>query len=303
MSEEAAPPLPAATPPPSDAWRTWLGAGVSLGLLGLIVVQLDNASAAAAAMLRQLSPAVWATLAVLYFVQPLADLAIYRRLWGLPLAGFPALLRKTAINEVVLGYGGELYLYLWARGRTDPGRARPEVIKDVAILSALLGNLLTLAMLVLSAAKLADLDVARRFGPTLWWGAGAVTLTTIALAFTRRIFTLGRRDVAFVAGVHAIRLAAVNGLTLAAWSLALPHVPFGAWLVLLAVRLGISRLPFVANRDLVFGNLLLVLTPQAPVAVLLATLALATLGAHLSVIPLLSAGDLWRFAFRRGSGR
>jgi hypothetical protein len=79
--------------------------------------------------------------------QPLADFAIYRRVWGLPPAGLAALKRKTAINEAVLGYGGELYLYLWARRRAGLANPPFAAIKDVNILSSILGFAVTLAAL------------------------------------------------------------------------------------------------------------------------------------------------------------
>ncbi|WP_181242635.1 hypothetical protein [Caulobacter vibrioides] len=82
--------------------------------------------------------------------------------------------------------------------------------------------------------------------------------------------------------------------------MALPEVESGVWLVLMAVRYLVSRIPLLANKDLVFGNLMVfLLGPQAVVAVLLAALALATLLIHLGVIVILGAVALARHLVKR----
>ncbi len=246
-------------------------------------------------MLQTLPAGAWVVFALSYLVQPTADLAIYGRLWKLPLSGFAALLRKTAINEVVLGYGGEIFLYFWARGRPNVVQAPFASVKDVAILSALASNLLTLVMLAYSAPRLSQLHLAQHLGPALWVGVGLVTLSLCILVFARRVFSLPRTALAYVAAVHALRLLAVSALTVLLWRLALPAVPLASWIHLLTLRLLVSRAPFVPNKELVFGNLVLLLVgADAPVAVLLASLALAWLAAHLLVLTVLGAGDAIR---------
>jgi hypothetical protein len=65
--------------------------------------------------------------------------------------------------------------------------------------------------------------------------------------------------------------------------------------VLLAIRLLVSRIPLISNKDLMFGSLmLLLLGAHSAVAVLLAALAVMTLGLHLAVIVALGAADLAR---------
>lgn len=264
-----------------------------------IVLQLGGTSSEALDMLRGLSPRIWAAFAALYLAQPIADLAIFRRLWRLPISGFKALLRKFVINEIVFGYSGEVYFYLWARRRTELARAPFDAIKDVNILSGLMGNLLTLVMLAISAPSLQDLHFAEQLRPAFWPGLVLVGLSVGVLLFAPRVFSLRLSELAFVVAVHVGRLAATSGLMVMVWALALPDVPMQAWLVLLAIRLLVSRIPFLTNKDLVFGNLVLILVgSRAPVGVLLATLALATLIAHLGTIALLGSGDLLR-AMRR----
>ncbi len=285
-------------------WWNALGVVLSIGLVAAILLQLGAATSAALSTITRLPPGVWLALALLYLVQPICDMAVFRRLWNLPLAGFEALLRKTVINEVVLGYSGEAYLYVWARRAGGAVVAPFRAIKDVNIVSALLGNVLTVALAAASATQLRDLDLARQLGPALWSGLIPVAISIGLLAFGRQVFSLRPGQLAFVGAAHGLRLVASVALTVLIWRLALPDVAPGVWLVLLAVRYLVSRIPFLSNKDLVFGNLmLLLLGAQSSVAILLAALALMTLFLHLLVIVGLGAMALNRRLGRRPSHR
>lgn len=281
-------------------WGSWAGALLAVGLSAAALLQLRGASAEAFAALKELSPAFWVVFLALYLTQPVADLVIFRRLWRLPFRGFGVMLRKVVINEVLFGYSGELYFYVWARRKAGLSSAPFGAIKDVNILSALGGNVLTLIMLPISAIGVKHVDLVRELGPALWPGLALVALTFGVLLFSRRVFSLTRKELNFVATIHAIRLVASSLLTLWLWSLALPQVALGVWLVLLTSRMLLARLPFVANKDLVFANLVLVLFgADSPTALVLATLALITLVTHLAVTVLVSLPDL-RDALVRG---
>ncbi|MDB5451674.1 MAG: hypothetical protein JWO33_252 [Caulobacteraceae bacterium] len=287
----------------APAWRPWAGGLLAVGLSAVTLVQLSHASSEALATVQRLSPVAWSLFAVLYLVQPLADLLIFRRLWRLPITSFGVMLRKVVINETLFGYGGELYFYLWARRRPGLSDAPFGAIKDVNVVSALGANVLTLIMLLVSAAGLERVDLAHQFGPAFWPGLGLIALSFGVLLFARRVFSLTRRELTAVAAIHAVRLAATGGLTVLLWRSALPDVALGVWLALLAGRLLLARLPFVANKDLMFANLILVLFgATSPTALLLATLAIVTLTAHLAVILLVGSPDLWR-AMRNGNWR
>ena len=282
-------------------WWSLLGVVMSVGLVVAIVLQLDDATSDVLKTISRLPPLVWLVLVLLYLTQPLCDFVVFRRLWNLPLAGFEALLRKTVINEVVLGYSGEAYLYVWAR-RVAGVAAEPfAAIKDVNIISALLGNLLTFVLIAVSVTQLRELDFVQRLGPALWSGLIPVAISIGLLVFGRWVFSLRLDQLVRVGLAHGLRLLVSTALVVLVWRMALPEIAPELWLVLLAIRYLVSRLPLISNKDLVFGNLmLLLLGGQSSVAVLLAALALATLGLHLAVIVGLGAADLFR-SLRRSS--
>lgn len=298
MSDDANRPAgaDAGSPPPNaPAWRTWVGGLLAIGLSAATIIQLKDASAESIAILRGLSSSVWIAFAVLLFVQPTADFVIFRRLWRLPVAGVGVILRKTVINEVLFGYAGEVYFYLWARRQSGLYDAPFGAIKDVNLISALAANVLTLILLLVSIPGLKGQDLAREFGPVLWPGLGLIALTFGVLFFARRVFSLTRGELEFVALVHSARLAATTGLTILLWYLALPAVALSVWMALLAGRLLLARLPFLPNKELLFANLLLILFGAgSSTALLLATLAVVTILANLGIISIVSALDLTR---------
>jgi hypothetical protein len=285
---------------PPRAWQAWAGGLLSAVLLAAILVQLRGASAEPLKILVHLPAAAWPLFAATYLAQPLADWVIFHRLWKLRLGGLAETLRKTVLNEIVFGYSGEAWFYLWARRHRDLSDAPFGAIKDVNILSALVGNVVTLAVIALSVADARGLELAHRLGPALWLGVVVVAAPIAVLPFGRRVFSLPRRELGFVAGVHLARVGATCGLLILLWRVALPAVPLGALAVLLAVRLTVSRLPLITNKELVFGNLLLVLVGSGtPVAGTLAALAVATLGAHLATLAAIGSRDLVRLVQKR----
>lgn len=279
----------------SRRWWPWLGGALSVGLVAAIALQLGGATSDALKTISGLPPLVWPAFLVLYLTQTLFDYAIFRRLWNLPLAGIEALLRKNVINEVVLGYSGEAFLYIWARRAAGAVAAPFAAIKDANIVSALLGNLLTLVLAVVSATQLHELDFTRRLGPALWSGLIPLAISLGVLAFGRRVFSLRVGELGYVAVVCSLRLVFWSVLSILIWRMALPEVAPRVWVVLLAIRCLVSRAPVISNKDLVFGNLmLLLLGAHSNVAVLLAALAIMTLALHLFVIVGLGAIDLVR---------
>ncbi|HJV40093.1 hypothetical protein [Caulobacter sp.] len=275
-------------------WRwAWLGGALSLGLVAAGVLQLGGATSEVLKTISQIPLLVWPVLLLLYLIQPIFDFVVFRRLWNLPPAGFKALLRKNVINEVLLGYSGEAFLYVWARRASGAVSTPFAAIKDVNIVSALLGNLLTLVLAAISITQLRDLDLARRLGPALWSGLIPMVISIGVLAFGRRVFSLRLGRLAYVGMIFGLRLVAWTALTLLVWRMALPNVDPGLWIVLLAIRCLVSRIPLISNKDLVFGSLiLLLLGAHSSVAVLLAALAFITLVLHLTVIVGLSVADL-----------
>lgn len=265
---------------------------VSLILLVVIAVQFRHVSLGQLSGIIPVSPLFWICFSGYYLAQPVSEWIIYRQLWRLPWSGFAALLRKLVSNELVLGYLGDAQFYSWARARLKMAAAPFGAIKDVAILSALAGNIATVIMLAITWPFLNG-EIGMELRP-IFFSLGVVLVTSFVIIFLRgKLFSLPRPYLRTIIAAHAGRIAAMLGLLAMMWHVALPDVPMSLWLLLAALRMLISRLPLVPNKEVVFsGMAVFLLGQEAPVAELLAMIAGAVLATHLCVGALLALADL-----------
>lgn len=277
----------------------WAGRAITLGLLVAVLWQLRHIDPRRMWDEVPASPLFWLVFAIWYAAAPVADWLIFRRLWRIPLDGLAALTRKFVGNELLLGYIGEAYFYTWARARAGLTKAPFGAIKDVAILSALTGNAVTLVMLAMAypALRLVHLGFS---GPAAWISIGLVLVSSLALMLLRKkLFALPPRDLWFVSVVHTVRLAFKTLLAAVMWHLVLPGQPLELWVLLSALRLLLSRLPLLPNKDLVFAGLsVVIMGHDVEVATLMAMVASLTLAAHVGVGLILAGGDMARWGRR-----
>ena len=266
----------------------WLVTGAMLVWLGLQLNAIGWATIWAA---RPREPLFYVLVVVAYFVLPVADALIYRRLWGIGFwLSLGAFLRKRVYNAVVLGYSGELGLMVWARTRVARSDAQiAHAIKDTNILSALVSAAATAGLVGWLALHVSIERLP--LGAIGWWGAVAIAvagLMPFGLFLRRRVLALDRRDTIALLAIHGVRFALGMALLVAQWRVALPESLIGDLITLLAVQVLVGRIPFVPNRDVLFvgialavsGNL--AIAHQALASVLIVTSALHQ-GLHLVV--------------------
>lgn len=285
---------------PQDRDRKWtwsraLTMTLSLFVLGAAVWQARSLNLADITALVPRSPLFWAVFAVSYLAGPASEWIIFRKLWGVSVRAIDALIRKLIYNELLLGYLGEVYFYTWAR-RKLPMAATPfGAVKDVAIMSAIAGNIMTLALIALAYPYLALLPLTEYGNDIAWSLAVVVAISFIPLVWRRQIFSLSRGELWFVFGVHTARIVATTALNAVLWAMVLPEVQIGWWLVLSAIRLLVGRLPFVPNKDVVFAGIaVLALGQDVQIAALMAMMAALILATHLILALIFGLYDLAR---------
>lgn len=271
----------------------WIGAAITLGILVAVLWQLHTLPLGEVLGSIPTKPVFWFLFAAYYLAAPLADWIIFRRLWRIPAAGFAALTRKLIGNELLLGYSGELYFYSWARSRADLPGAPFGAIKDVAILSALVGNVTTLVMLGVAYPAFGLIDLGVR-GRTYAVSIGIVLMTSLAaMLFRRRLFGLARPDLFFVAAVHLGRIIVMTALAALMWHVVLPGQPVELWLLLATMRLLLSRLPLLPNKDLVFaGVAVLLMGHDVEIGTMMTMMATLILSTHVAVGALLAGSEI-----------
>jgi hypothetical protein len=280
---------------PSKSWQRWLAWGVSFALLVAVLVRLGNFGWTNALATLPNKPAFWLAFATYYFALPGSEWLIFRRLWQIPKMGFFALLRKLVSNEILLGYSGEAYFYAWARQHAKMVASPFGAIKDVSILSALAGNVVTLGMLLVAWPLVTNLAPAIHVQTVITSSSLILGISFLILVFRNRLFSLDRSSLRFVFAVHMARLFATTLLSGILWHLAMPAVPL-FWLVILAtLQLLVTRLPFIPSKDLLFANLAVFLIGNdATIALVVTMIATAIVMIHLLLGTVLVIPELFK---------
>lgn len=278
---------------PSSRLAQTFSALVSAAMLAAVVLEVRHLNIHEIVALIPHTMLFWTVFAAYYVVGPVSEWIIYRRLWHIPVSGFAALLRKLVSNELLLGYLGEVQFYAWARGRLNMVTAPFGAIKDVTILSALTGNIATLIML-LGAWPLIASGALGFEGRTTFMSLGVVLLTSfLILLFRQKLFTLPRKELWIITGIHFARTIGFVGLSALLWHVVLPDVGLPLWLVLATLRMLVSRLPLIPNKDVVFaGFAVFMLGRDHQIQNLMAMMAMLLPAAHIVVGTVFATLDL-----------
>ena len=241
--------------PSSARWIRWAGPILSIAIIVAVVSMLGTRDVMALWQLTPSSWSFWAGVAVFLSIQPVADFIIFRGLWRLPLSGLAALYRKSAANEVLFGYSGELQFYLWARRHADIPGSPFGAVRDVAVLSAVTGNVVTIALLLGALMMPGELDLGPMSGALLWSAIVLVGSSLAVMLFRRRLLSVDRTQFWRIGAIHLVRSIAMTVMVGLLWAMVLPGMAVGWWLMLAAARQFITRLPFLPNKDMVFAGI------------------------------------------------
>ena len=236
-------------------WIRWAGPILSIIIIAAVAQALGTRDLIALWKMTPSSWTFWAGVAVFLSIQPVADFIIFRGLWPLPWSGLAALFRKSAANEVLFGYSGELQFYLWARRHANIPGSPFGAVRDVAVLSAVTGNVVTIVLLLAALAMPGDLNLGPMHGALLWSAIVLVGSSLAVMLFRRRLLSVDRAQFWRIGAIHLARSVAVTVVVGLLWALVLPGMAIGWWLMLAAARQFITRLPFLPNKDLVFAGI------------------------------------------------
>jgi hypothetical protein len=261
--------------------------GIPLALLAIIGRRLSQLGWQQIWIARPIDPGFYVLLVLQFFLQPLGDYFVYRNLWGRTnTPPMKVILKKRLMNTFMLDYSGEAFFYFWAQRRLKLARGMlVHSIKDSNVLSGGAGLVMVTVMVLLLLATGGLKIPAGLGGPNghqvwLYVLAGTVPLILCAglILGRRKLTALSSSQIATTFGIHFARSALVLAVEFGLWELsgALPSAV--ASLQFVALRLVVTRLPLVPNKDLIFvgagiaaaGATKLAVTPVATVLVILA---------------------------------
>ncbi len=277
-------------------WPVVLTVVISLAMAAGLVRELLRFGLDGIAAAAPDNPLFYVLFLCVYLNNPVGDFAIFRGLWRIPFAGgLAALLKKRIANDVVVGYSGDLYFYLWARQNAPMVAAPFGAVKDVAILSAIAGNGLSLVMLALALSLGGALMTDYQYRIAAGSFAIIAAISLPFLIFSNRVFSLRVDKLWFVFGVHALRIVTGFIFLAAAWHVAMPSVAVGMWMFLAAARLLASRIPLASNSDLLFATFAIMLIGEGEaLSQLIAFSAACTLMLHAALTLLFGLQSLAR---------
>ncbi len=267
---------------------------LSLGLSAAILAYLGHAVAGIGwrEVLDVLpaNPLFYLLVGMSYMATPVTEFIIFRRWWPLMPRALAIFSKKRVLNEAVFGYSGDAYLFMWARNTLGGHKLQPPplaAVKDVAITSALAGNAATLLMLALALGMGGGPAVEQAFTGNAMRSVGlgfafVISVSLGILLFSRKVMSLSRRENSILFLLHSARLLIGSALLLLAWIVALPEVAVGTWIVLGALRMVVTRLPFLPNKELLFAAIGVSLTGAAApeVAALMAAAGALHMSGH-----------------------
>lgn len=265
----------------------WLSPLVGVAMVMALFLQIRDIGWETLARIWPRDPLFYLIFLASYLAPVFSELEIYKRLWGIGRREWPMFLRKRVMNEVLIGYSGEAYAVFWARRRGVPGAEALAAVKDVNIVSAVIGILSTILLLAMTlmfqdGVRLASAAVAAS-GPAVGAALALMAAPLLVMLFQSRLFSLPKPALGYAAQVHSGRVAFGVLTTIGMWAVAMPGIGGAVWLTLAAWRAVVQRLPLISSKELLFVNLAILALGVSgrDVAALLAATAALTLLAHL----------------------
>ncbi|HUE66153.1 MAG TPA: hypothetical protein VMO78_17410 [Rhizomicrobium sp.] len=247
---------------------------------------------------RPASAVFYLLLVVQFLIQPFGDYFVYRNLWG---AGntppMTVILRKRVMNTFMLDYSGEVFFFLWARENLTfkPGML-VHGIKDSNVLSAGAGLAMVYLMTLVLLAT-GGLYVPAGISAHGWLyvlaGSLPLILCSVLVIGRRKLTALTTGQISGTFLIHFTRSLLVLGVEFWLWQFsgALPSAV--ASLQFVALRLVVTRLPLVPNKDLIFVGAGIAAAGMARVSVTPVATVLLILAAADLILALTFAGLPW----------
>lgn len=213
-------------------------------------------------VIHSLPKTVWfyIILLMIYFSLPVFQMFIYNLAFKTTKKYkklFWVLINKRVLDKDLLGYSGEMYLYLWSRKNIKlPSKEIMHVLKDNVIISSVASTFLAVTLLVLfflfGKTPYLSQWINLHFFKILLVGFCLLLILSLTIKFRKSLIFLPKDKIISIFALHNVRLLVAMGLQIIQWWVVMPQVPWINWFTLLTLQIIITRIPFLPSRDLLF---------------------------------------------------
>jgi hypothetical protein len=204
-------------------------------------------------------PVFYLLFLLIFFALPITEIFTYNLSWDLKFwEGIPIFLKKRVYNKSIIEYSGELKLFAWARQKLNASNKEVfRVIRDNNIMSSVASTVVAFGLLLafVLGDQIALMEYLQESGNVITAiAASAFTVILLGVAYRYRkyFFSMSKRVALSVCGLHILRLLILNTAQVLQWYVVLPQYPLRIWFTYLSLKIILSRIPFLPNKDLIF---------------------------------------------------
>lgn len=235
-------------------------------IIGYLVYQISQIGLKDFLESIPLNPLFYIVYILIYISLPTIEYIIYAKKWNFMDKNLiSTLFKKKVLNTDVLGYSGEVFLFIWAKKNINKNKLSIiYFIKDNNILSALASGIISVILLfyfVLNGYIHFDsLLLNREQNIFLLIIFLSFIVIFISIYFKKYIFNIKFLEGVWIFFLHSFRIIIINILQIIQWKLVMPEIILSVWFTYSAVQIIISRIPFIPSLDALFVNVILELS-------------------------------------------
>lgn len=235
-------------------------------IVGYLVYQISQIGLKNFVVSIPINPLFYIIYIFIYISLPTIEYIIYVKKWGVNGKNLiRTLFKKKVLNTDVIGYSGEVFLYIWAKKNIPLDKSHLfKYIKDNNILSSLASGLISIVLLlyfIIYGYINIDFILDRYQNFFLLIIPSFVLILIIIFSYLKKyIIHVKLFEGSWIFLLHSVRILAINILQIFQWNLVVPEIILSVWFTYSAVQIILSRIPVLPSLDALFVNVILELS-------------------------------------------
>ena len=250
--------------------KKYLSYVLQIVIIGYLLYQISQIGIKNFITSIPINPLFYIIYLIIYISLPLLDYIIYSKKWHISdISLIKILFNKKVLNTDVIGYSGEVFLYIWAKDKIKKDKSDLIIfIKDNNIISSLSSWFISATLLFLFIIYgHVNIDyilavIEKKILILLLILVFFIILFITVFNFKDRILDLKPLEGIWLFVMHSIRILVINILQIIQWSIIIPEIDLSVWFTYSAIQIIISRIPFIPSLDALFTNIVLELSDQ-----------------------------------------